>query len=150
MAQYQQGAPPWNRKTFFGLQLYLAKRCCENLQSARGPARSKFGPAIKWLVDVTIYCTIFQTQFSNSPPTSPVFTNKILKKKISHGKCWLNKSLNISWGGLGPLAEHVLLQLVIFMTKQKPRSSSGLLFSAKMLQETMHLTSPYLDQITYN
>ena len=30
------------------------------------------------------------------------------------------------------------------------KSSSGLLFTAKMLQETMHLTSPYPDQTTYN
>ena len=30
------------------------------------------------------------------------------------------------------------------------KSLSGLLFTAKMLQETMLLTSPYLDQITYN
>ena len=30
------------------------------------------------------------------------------------------------------------------------KSSNGLLFTAKMLQETIHLTSPYLDQITYN
>ena len=30
------------------------------------------------------------------------------------------------------------------------KSSSGLLFTAKMQPETMHLTSPYLDQITYN
>ena len=30
------------------------------------------------------------------------------------------------------------------------KSLSGLLFTAKMLQETMYLTSPYLDQITNN
>ena len=30
------------------------------------------------------------------------------------------------------------------------KSLSGLLFTAKMLQETMQLTYPYLDQITYN
>ena len=54
---------------------------------------------------------------------------------------------------LGPLAEHVLLKLVIFMTKQK--SIRKILrvdyyLPAKVLQETMHLTFPYLDQITYN
>ena len=37
----------------------LAERCCENLQSAKGLARCKFGPAITWLVGVAIYCTIF-------------------------------------------------------------------------------------------
>ena len=44
----------------FFLHLYLAGRSCEDPQSARGPARCKFGPAITWLVGVTIYCTIFQ------------------------------------------------------------------------------------------
>ena len=32
---------------------------------------------ITWIVDVTIYCSIFQKQFSISPPTSPVFRHKI-------------------------------------------------------------------------
>ena len=43
---------------------------------------------------------------------------------------------------MSPLAVHVLLQLVIFMTKQKSQrvSSSGLLFTAKILQEAMYLT----------
>ena len=83
MTQYKLRASSWNRKAFFGLHLYLAERCCENLLSARGPARCKSGLAITWLVDVTIYCTIFQKQFSNSPPTSPVFTHKIFKKKLA-------------------------------------------------------------------
>ena len=30
------------------------------------------------------------------------------------------------------------------------KSLSGFSFTAKMLHETMHLTSPYLDQIRYN
>ena len=59
MTQYQLGAPRPNCKSFFGLHLYLAERCCENFQSARDPARCKSGPAITWLVGVTIYCTIF-------------------------------------------------------------------------------------------
>ena len=98
MTQCQVGAPIWNRKIFFDLQVYITKRRCENLQSARGLARCKSGPAITWLVDVTIYCTIFQKQFSISPPTSPVCRHKILFKKISRGKSWLNESLNFNWG----------------------------------------------------
>ena len=46
MAQYQLKA----LLTFYGLHLHLAERCSENLQSARGPARCKSGPAITWLV----------------------------------------------------------------------------------------------------
>ena len=36
--------------TFFGLHLYLAERCCENLKSARRPAQCKFGPGNHTLV----------------------------------------------------------------------------------------------------
>ena len=39
--------------------------------------------------------------------------------------------------GSEPLVVHVLLQLFIFMKKQK--SSSGLLFTAKILHEAKHL-----------
>ena len=46
----------------------------------------------------------------------------------------------------GPLAVHELLQLVVFMTKQKlPRNIFEwiiLLFTSKILQEAMYLTSP--------
>ena len=55
------------------------------------------------------------------------------------------KLLNLDWGDLGHLVVHVFLQLVIFMKKQK--SSSGLLFTAKILQEAMYLASPYLGLI---
>ena len=43
----------------------------------------------------------------------------------------LNKLLNLNWG-LGPLAVHALLQLVIFMTKQNllEKSSTELMFTA--------------------
>ena len=57
MAQYQLRALRSNLKTFYGHHLHLAERRCENLQSARGPARCKSGPAITWLVSVTIYRT---------------------------------------------------------------------------------------------
>ena len=54
--------------------------------------------------------------------------------------------------GMGPLVVHVLLQLVIFMTKQKSLRNIFewiiLLFTSKILQEAMHITFPYLGQIT--
>ena len=58
--------------------------------------------------------------------------------------------------GLGSLAVHVLLLLVIFMTKQKSlqgTSLSGLLFTAKILLEAMHLLPlpwPYHLQLKFN
>ena len=44
---------------------------------------------------------------------------QILMKKINLEKCSFNKSLNLNGGGIGPLVLRVLLQLVVFMTKQK-------------------------------
>ena len=38
------GAPHSDGETFFGLQLYFARRCCQNLQSARGLAQCKIRP----------------------------------------------------------------------------------------------------------
>ena len=66
----------------------------------------------------------------------------------------IEQIVELQWRGLSPLAKQALLLLVIFMTKQK---SSRKIFewvfiyhTAKMLHETMHLTSPYLEQIKYN
>ena len=48
--------------------------------------------------------------------------------------------------GLGPLAVHVLLQLVKFLTKQKSLRKTKIfkriIFSTRILQEAMCLTSP--------
>ena len=44
MAQYRLGASRLDEEIFFGLHLYLAERCCENLQSATGPAQCKSEP----------------------------------------------------------------------------------------------------------
>ena len=38
------GAQRLDGKTFFGLRLYLAGRCCDNPQSARGTAQCISGP----------------------------------------------------------------------------------------------------------
>ena len=55
------------------------------------------------------------------------------------------QTIEFNLRGHGPLAVHVLIQLVIFMTKQKIlRKIFALLFTAKTLQKAMYLTSPYL------
>ena len=46
---------------------------------------------------------------------------KYFWKKVTKGKCLVNKLLNLNWGGLEPLIIHVQL-LVIFMAKQKSPS----------------------------
>ena len=52
---------------------------------------------------------------------------------------------------LGPFVALVPLLLVNFTAKQHPlrKFSSGLFFTAKILLETIYLTSPYDGQITY-
>ena len=82
MAQYHLRALRSNLKTFYGLHLHLAERCWENLQSVKNPARCKSGPAITWLVSVTIYCAIFQQQFINSPPPRQFLRTKYFKKIV--------------------------------------------------------------------
>ena len=53
---------------------------------------------------------------------------------------------------LGPLANRYSYNWLISWQHKNllRKSSSGLLFTAKMQPETMHLTSPYLDQIINN
>ena len=80
MAQYQLMALGSNLKTFFGLHQHLAERCCKNLQSARGPARCKYGPAITWLVSVTIYYTIFNNNSLIHLHRASFYAQNTLKK----------------------------------------------------------------------
>ena len=87
---------------------------------------------------------------NNSPIPCQFLRNKTLLKKISEGKCSLNKLLNLNRGGLNPLVVYALLQLVIIMQNKNlyEKPSSGLLFTAKILHEAMYLAFPYLSQIT--
>ena len=152
MAQYQLRALRSNLKTFYGLHLYLAERCCKNLQSAKGPTPCKSGPAITWLVGVTIYCTIFQWQFINSPPPRQFLRSKYLKKKLAMENAdWTNCWTSIE-GAWAPWPNmHFYNWLFSWQNKNlQGKSSSGFSFTAKMLHEKMHLFSPNLDQITYN
>ena len=73
------GAPRLCGKTFFGLHLYSAGRCCKNPQSARAPRNlNPARAAITKLVGVAIYCTIFN---KSSPPPRQFLGDKILFEK---------------------------------------------------------------------
>ena len=60
----------------------------------------------------------------------------------------IEKLLNSNGGSMGPLAVHVLLQLVILMAKQKSQRNIFewivLLLSSKIMQEAIYLTSSNL------
>ena len=66
----------------------------------------------------------------------------------------IEKTIELHLKGSGPLGQTCSLPYNWLFSWQNKnlygKSLSGLLFTAKMLQETMHLTSPYLDQITYD
>ena len=65
---------------------------------------------------------------------------------------FLNKLLNLNWGGLGPQPYMYSYNwLTSWLNKNlSVKFSSELLFTAKILQEAMCLTSPYMVQIIYN
>ena len=67
-------------KLVLGFYLYLAGKCCENLQKAKGPRNVNPARAITWLLGVINYCTIFQ---NNSPQSCQFFRKKnLLEKKL--------------------------------------------------------------------
>ena len=79
-------------------------------KTAPPPLRISGGAPDTWLVSENTHLLhYFLITIHKFTSTSPVFTHKILFKKISHGKCCLNKSLNFSKGSLGHLAKHALL-----------------------------------------
>ena len=72
--------PALRWRDFFGLRLYSAERCCENLQSANGSAQCKCGPGITLLESVTSIALFLN---NNPPPPRQFLGDKVfLKKKI--------------------------------------------------------------------
>ena len=70
--------------------------------------------------------------------------DKILLKKISKERRSLNKLLNLNWGDPCLLAVRVLYNWLFPLQNKNPlgKSSSEVLFTAKVLQEAMYLTFP--------
>ena len=103
--------------------------------------------SITWLVSVTINCTVpFSTiiHFHLASFYATMYIWKILPRANVH---WTNNWIWID--GVWVSWPHILLQA----TKQKYLRNILvwiiLLFTGKILQEAMYLTSPYLGQITY-
>ena len=115
----------------------------------KSPAQCKYGPG-KNRASKRNHHSIVPFFNNQSPPPRQFLRVKILLKKNQLREIKL-LNVNLNWGGLAPLDVHALLQLVIFMTKRKSpkKSSSGLLFTAKILQKAMCLTFLYLGQSTY-
>ena len=70
----------------------------------------------------------------------------LLKKLVIENADWTNHWTSIEGDGRTCTA---LTGYFHDKTKSLRKIFRGLLFTAKMLQETMHLAFPYLDQITY-
>ena len=85
---------------------------------ARGSARCKFGLVITWLVGVTIFGPFFENNSVIHFYLAGFYPQNTFKKNLPW-KMRIEQIIELQLRGLGPLAEHVLLQLVIFMTKHK-------------------------------
>ena len=99
-----------------GLHLYLGGRCNENPQSTRGPTQCKSGPSNNMLVSRSNYL-LYQFSITISF-NSPVFTQKNTFKKITRGKCSLNKLLSLNGGVWALMAVLALLYLLYLFSWQ--------------------------------
>ena len=133
-------------KTFFGLHLYLAGRYCKHLKVPGAQLNVNPARAITLLVGVTFYCIFFN---NNSPPPRQFLCNLLLKKiGYSKGnahstKFWIEKAW-IPW----PCMYSYNWLFSWQNNNRQGKISSGLLFTAEILQEAMYFTSPYMGQIT--
>ena len=136
------GAPRSDGKTFYGFYLYLAGRCTENPQSTRGPQ------AITWLEGVTIYCIyhfLTGTIHLQLLPRRFLRDKILLKNKIARVNMLIEQIIEFELRGLKLPGRICTPTASSFMTKQKSldrKSSSGSLFTGKILQEAIYLTSP--------
>ena len=83
-------------RLFFGLHLYLARRCCENLQSARGPARCNSGPGNNMITLVSRrdhllyhFSIAIHLHLSNYYATK-YFWNKLAKGNVRWTNYWIS------------------------------------------------------------
>ena len=106
------GATCSDGKIFF-VFTYLCGRCCKNSLSARGPSNNQ----------VSRHNHLFNR--NNSPPPRQFLGDKIVLKNKLLGKMFIKQIIEFELRGLGLyvllqlVVYHVLLQLVVFMTKQK-------------------------------
>ena len=97
------------------VRLYLwsspifGKKMLRKLSNARGPKQCKSIPG-KNMVSRRNHLLYHYSLTIDLHPVS--FYATILLKKISQGKCSINKLLNLNWGGMGSLALYVLQQLL--------------------------------------
>ena len=136
MAEYQ-GPRALMERLFL---LYLAGRCCENLQSARSPAQCKSGPGNNMvsrrdqlLLNVSLTIHLHLVGFTRQ---------NAFEKKTSPGNAhWTNYWIWIE-GGLAPWP-YVCPTTGYFHDKTKISKENlrmDLLFTAKILLEAMYLT----------
>ena len=109
-------APRSDGKTFFGFRLYLAGRCRENLQSARGSVQCKSSPGNNMIRSNHLF---YHFSITIHFYLASFHATKYFQKKNLAGE-------NVHWttywvwiAGPEPLVVNVLLQLVVFKAKQK-------------------------------
>ena len=136
---------PRSYKTFFGLYQYLAGKYCKNpivpgAQLNANPARAK-----TWLAGVPVYCTIFNK--SHLYLASFYATKHFLKKLATVRGMLMEQIFELSEPEPpGPICSSITGCFHEKTIISKENFSSGLLFTAKILQEAMYFAAPYLGQ----
>ena len=127
-------------KLFWCLPVIFDRKILQKSQGVRGPTQCKSGRAITWFIGVTIYCTFFN---NTSPPPRRFSCTKILLKKIRYSKGnahWTNFWIETVWAPW----PHMYSYDWLFSWQNNNlwgKYSTGLLFTAKILQEVMYFTS---------
>ena len=89
------GAPCSERKLFFGLHQYLARRCCANLQSSMSPTQCKYGPGKNMVIrrNQLLYHVSTAIHLHNSPVFTRQYTFEI---QINQRKSALSNIMNLN------------------------------------------------------
>ena len=135
-------------KYLLGLHLYFRGGRSKNPQSTKSLKQCKSGPSNNMQVNWSNYL-LYHFSITISF-TSLVFTRKNAFKKITRENAhWTNNGVWME-GAWAPWP-YMHSYNCLFSWKNENligKSSNELLYTAKILQEAVHLTSPYLGQIT--
>ena len=126
-------------RLFFGLYLYLAEKCCENPHSIKGPAQCKSGSRITYSQRKHLLCHFSIAILLH---LASFYAKNTFEKKAKGNAHWTNYCIWIEGPGPPGRTCTPIPRYFHDKTKISNKPFSGLLFTAKILHEAVHLTSP--------
>ena len=134
-------------RLFWSSPIFGRKICCENLQSAKGSTQWKSDPGNTMASRCNHLLHHFQVTIHLH--LASFFATKYFKTKLPE-KNALEQIIKFELRGLGPLGRICTSATNYFHDKTKISKENlrvDVLFTAKILQEAMHLAFPYQGQI---